>query len=68
MLDLESNNNVLFISRQIADGEAFLEGRPKDFNDIQSSLGFPIFSFSFPTTNVLFLSLIKYCILLCAFL
>ena len=25
------------------DGEAFLEGRPKDFNDFQSSLGFPIF-------------------------
>ena len=46
----------------------FLEGRPKDFNDFQNSLGFPIFSFSFPTTKVFFLSLIKYCTFLRAFL
>ena len=45
-----------------------LEGSAKDFNDFQSSLGFPIFSFSFPTTKVFFLSLIKYCTLLGAFL
>ena len=34
----------------------FLEGRPKDFNDFQSSLGFSKFSFSFPTTKVFFYS------------
>ena len=66
-LVLESNDNVLSFSRQIVDGEAFLERRPKDFNEFQSSLGFPIFSFSFPTTKVFFLSLIKYCTLLRAF-
>ena len=66
-LVLESNDKILSVSRQIIDGEAFLEGRPKDFSDFQSSLGFPIFSFSFPTTNVFFLLLIKYCILLRAF-
>ena len=55
-------------SRQIIDGESCLEGSPKDFNDFQSSLGFPIFSFSFLTTKVFFLSLIKYCTLLHAFL
>ena len=41
-------------SRQIIDGEACLEGRPKDFIDFQSSLGFPIFSFSYPTTKGFF--------------
>ena len=58
----------LFQDKSFVDGEACLEGSPKDFNDFQSSFGFPIFSFSFPTTKVFFLSLIKYCTLLRAFL
>ena len=59
--------NVPSFSRQIVDREAFLEGGPKDFNDFQSSLGFPVFSFSLLAIKVFFLSLIKYCTLLLAF-
>ena len=51
-LVLESKDKVLSFSRQIDEGVAFLEGRLRDFRDFQSSLGFPIFSFSFPTTKV----------------
>ena len=59
---------VQLFSSQIDEDVAILEGRPKDFRDLQSSFGFPIFSFSFPSTKVFFFLLIKCCTLLCAFL
>ena len=36
----------------------FVDGSCCDFSDFQSSLGFAIFSLSFPTTKVFFLFLI----------
>ena len=53
-----------FFLRQIVEDERFLEGRPKDFKDFQSSFGFPIFSFSLPSTKFFFLLLIMRCTLL----
>ena len=34
---------------------SFLEGSLSDLSTFQSSLGFPVFSFSFPTTEFFFL-------------
>ena len=52
---LSSKHGLPLLLRQILEGDSFPDDNPKDFRHFHDSLGFPIFSFNFPTINDSFL-------------